>query len=94
MTIVEAFSSGQPVVASHLGSMGEILEDGVTGLHFAPGNAAELAKKVRWAIDHPDEMLEMGSNARTVYEKKYTTQINYQKLMAIYEEAIVARRQS
>ena len=39
-------------------------------------------------MDHPDEMRQMGVNARRVYEHKYTPEVNYRQLMAIYEEAI------
>ncbi len=64
MTLVEAFSMGRPVLVSRLGSMAEVVEDGVTGLHVNPGDAADLAAKVRWAYDHPEEIGEMGRNAR------------------------------
>lgn len=67
MTIVEAFATGLPVIASNLGSMAEIIDDGRTGLHFEPGNAEDLAVKVRWASDHPEEMQQMGINARAEY---------------------------
>ena len=88
MTLVEAFCQGLPVIASRLGSMAEIVEDGVTGLHFTPGDAADLAAKVRWAVDHAQDMRRMGENARRVYEEKYTPEANYRQLMAIYEAAM------
>jgi glycosyltransferase involved in cell wall biosynthesis len=92
VTLVEAFRQGLPVVASRLGSMAEIIEDGVTGLHFTPGSPADLAEKVRWAAAHPNEMRRMGQNARQTYEDKYTPEVNYRELVAIYEEAIEERQ--
>ena len=68
--------------------MAEIVEDGITGLHFTPGDAGNLATKVRWAESHPEEMRQMGANARKTYEEKYSRKINYYQLMAIYEDAI------
>ena len=88
MTLAEAFCQGLPVIASRLGAMAEIVEDGVTGLHFAPGDARDLAAKVRWAADHPEEMLEMGANARHAYEEKFSPDINYEILFSIYQAAI------
>lgn len=88
MTIVEAFACGTPVIASRLGGMAEIVEDGRTGLHFTPGDAADLAAKVTWAREHPDEMAAMGRNARAEYEAKYTPERNYELLMAIYQTAM------
>jgi glycosyltransferase involved in cell wall biosynthesis len=88
LTMVEAFACGLPVIASRLGSMAEIVEDGVTGLHFEAGNSAELADKMQWANEHPEEMICMGKNARRAYEAHYTPEINYQQLMTIYQGAI------
>lgn len=56
--------------------------------HFAPGDAQDLAAKVRWAADHPAEMRDMGANARREYESKYTPEVNFNLLMAIYEDVI------
>src|SRR5690606_22069416 len=84
MTIVEAFGSGLSVIASNLGAMAEIIENGVTGLLFESGNAADLAAKVCWAVEHPEEMRRMGENARREYETKYTSERNYELLMQIY----------
>lgn len=88
MVLVEAFSQGLPVVASRLGGMAEIVEDGITGLHFETGNEKDLAVKVQWLHDHPEESRQMGLNARKVFEQKYTADKNYEILMDIYQDAI------
>jgi len=88
MVLVEAFSHGLPVIASRLGGMAEIVEDGVTGLHFEAGNSDDLADKVLWLQNHPEECKEMGDNARRAYQEKYTSEINNKLLMQIYQEVI------
>jgi glycosyltransferase involved in cell wall biosynthesis len=88
LTITEAFACGVPVVASRIGSMIELVEDGRTGLHFNPNDPADMAAKVEWAWSHPKEMEEMGRAARREYETKYTPEINYMRLMEICERAI------
>jgi glycosyltransferase involved in cell wall biosynthesis len=88
MTIIEAFAVGLPVIASRLGSMKEIVQDNVTGLHFNPGDSKDLAEKVKYAWSHPDKMLEMGKNARREYENSYMAERNYTLLMEIYQRAI------
>lgn len=89
-TIVEAFACGLPVIASRLGALPDLVRDGVTGLLFDPGNAADLAAKITWAQSNPEKMLAMGRTARAEYEEKYTPQRNYQTLIDIYDEAIIA----
>jgi glycosyltransferase involved in cell wall biosynthesis len=87
-TLVEALAHGLPVIASRLGALPDLVQDGVTGLLFEPGNAQDLAAKLRWAQEHPGEMAVMGRNARARYEALYTAERNYTQLMAIYLGAI------
>lgn len=90
MTIAEAFGCGMPVICPALGSMQEIVDDGRTGLHFRPGDAADLARKVEWAWSHPAELEQMGRQARSEYDTHYTSERNYAALMDIYQEAVTA----
>jgi glycosyltransferase involved in cell wall biosynthesis len=86
-TLVEAFASGAPVIASRHGSLAELVEDGVTGLLFTPGDVDDLVAKMRWADNHPEAMLAMGQSARKAYEMRYSPARNYDMLMGIYAEA-------
>jgi glycosyltransferase involved in cell wall biosynthesis len=85
---VECFANGVPVIASKEGVMEEIVSDRCIGLHFQTGNAEDLAEKVRWLWDHPEESKRMGRDARMEYENKFTADKNYEMLMQIYEDAI------
>ncbi len=84
-TLVEAFACGVPVIASRLGAMQEIVQDGKTGLHFTAGDSDDLAAKVEWAWSHPKELDQMGRAARAEYQAKYTAERNYRMLMEIYQ---------
>jgi len=88
LVIAESFACGVPVIASRLGSLAEVVEDGRTGLLFTPGDAQDLAAKIDWAWSNPDVMTQMGRDARREYEAKYTAERNYRMLMDIYEMAI------
>jgi glycosyltransferase involved in cell wall biosynthesis len=91
VTIAEAFACGVPVICSRMGAMQEIVVDGRTGLHFTPGDAVDLAAKVKWAWNHLEEMRVMGREARREYENKYTAEKNYPILMEIYRHAMAGR---
>ena len=92
VTIAESFACGVPVICSRLGGMQEIVEDGMTGLHFTPGDAADLAEKARWAWLHVEETSAMGFAARAEFEAKYSAERNFRMLSAIYESVLSRTR--
>ncbi len=92
-TIAEAFAGGTPVIASRLGAMAELVDDGRTGWLFAPGDAGDLARAVAACRDFSGERLAaMRSAARHEYERHFTAAQNYRRLIEIYETAIEAAR--
>jgi glycosyltransferase involved in cell wall biosynthesis len=92
MTIVEAYCQGLPSIASRIGALPDIIEDGAAGLLFSAGDINDLVTKVNWAHRHPEAMRMMGFNARRVYEEKYVPSINIVELIKIYEAAIEQSR--
>jgi glycosyltransferase involved in cell wall biosynthesis len=90
-TIIEAFAKGTPVIASRLGEMAELVDDGKTGLLFAPGDATDLAQKVHTLACDPEQRQRLGRAARAEYERRYTAEPNLQQLLEIYRQAIANR---
>ena len=88
LVILEAFATGTPVIASRIEPFAELVEDGETGLLFAPGDPYDLADKMMWALTHPEQMIAMGQRARLCYEARYTALRNYEQLVTIYRDAI------
>lgn len=88
ITVLEAFALGLPVICSRLGAMQEIVQDGLNGLHFEPGNPISLADRLLWAWQHSSQMEQMGCSARREFEAKYSAATNYNTLMAIYQQSI------
>jgi glycosyltransferase involved in cell wall biosynthesis len=87
VTILEALACGLPIIASSRGSIPEMVETGVTGLLFEAGEPADLARKVRSAIENPELMRRMRSRARLEFIQKYTAERNYKRLLEAYEMA-------
>jgi glycosyltransferase involved in cell wall biosynthesis len=90
-TVMEAFARGTPVVASHLGALAELVEDGRTGLLAAPGSADDLAAKIQHLLDNPLTVARMRQEARGEHEAKYTAERNYQLLMGLYERVLAGK---
>lgn len=89
--LVEAYAAGLPVIASRVGALAELVEEGVTGLLFAPGEAGDLRRVMQWAERHPDAMRRMGQRARGVYERRYAGESNHARLLEIYAAALTRR---
>jgi len=88
LVISEAMSHGLPVIASNIGGLPEIVEDGVTGLLFEPGNADELAKKMKLLWENPDLCRQMGKAGREKAIRDYSEDVYYKRLMAVYKSVI------
>lgn len=88
LSIVEAFACGAPVIASRLGSLGEVVSDGVNGFHFHAGDPADLADKVDRIQADTEKWRAMRRAARATYESEYTPEMNYKLLIEIYRQSL------
>jgi glycosyltransferase involved in cell wall biosynthesis len=88
MVLLEAMATGLPVIASRLGSVPEILDNGTTGMLISPKDSEQWLQALRWAICHPDELLLMGQRGRRMFESRYTSDLGYRQLMEIYRQTI------
>jgi glycosyltransferase involved in cell wall biosynthesis len=93
-TIVEAFNEGTLVLASNIGSIKSIIKDKYNGLLFNPGNQKDLIRKVKWILKNPDKCDQIAHNAKKEFNKKYSTNSNYNQLINIYKDAINDKKKS
>ncbi len=92
LVISEAMSHGLPVIASRIGGLPELVEDGVTGFLFEQGNAAELAAKIQRLWEEPALCRRMGLAGRAKAEREFGQEAYHQRLIEIYEAAIARVR--
>jgi glycosyltransferase involved in cell wall biosynthesis len=88
LAILEAFSTGTLVIASRLGAMAEIIQDGENGLLFEEGNERALVDKILEIEASPGKVKQLGDKARLSYLTHYTPEKNYGLLMGIYNKAL------
>ncbi len=89
MTVVEAMACGTPVIASRIGALKEIVEDGVTGCHFTAGDPDDLARTVRKAASQPAHLKQMGRNARAHYQSALSPAASLAALESVYRQVMV-----
>ena len=71
LVAVEAMAAGRPVVASRVGGLKEIVQDGETGFLFERGNAQELAGLLDMLLDDARLRLNLGMEGRALAVRNY-----------------------
>jgi phosphatidylinositol alpha 1,6-mannosyltransferase len=84
--IQEAMASGLPVVAARAGGALDLICDGVTGMFFAPRNAADLHMRLRDLLAAPDLRAAMGQAGRATAEQHSWDKV-LDQLMTYYQSA-------
>jgi glycosyltransferase involved in cell wall biosynthesis len=88
LTILEAMQFGLPVVATNVGGIPDILQDGVNGLLVQPGSVQELTGRLQYLLVNKTARLQMGYSARERFMQRYTLAKYYEGLEAIFEQAL------
>jgi len=70
-SILEAMAAGKPIVATEVGGIMEIIENGKTGILVQPGNPEELAKAIEEFINNPTKAKQMGETCRRLIEERF-----------------------
>lgn len=82
--IIECLTMARPLVAPNHGGAVEMVENGVTGLLFAPGNAHDLGMKIREMHDDPAFMRKLGQAARTKALETFSVEEHVRHIQDIY----------
>jgi glycosyltransferase involved in cell wall biosynthesis len=90
MAVLEAAAQGVPVVASAVGGIPELVDDGVTGCLVAPGDAGALATAVTDLVADPEAARRMGRLAWERVRERHDPGVHVDALVRCYEEVRAA----
>ncbi len=85
---LEAMACEAPVVASGVGGILEVVDDGKTGFLVPPGRPAELARAIRRLLDDPQQARAMGLAGRRRVEAHFSWTSVAERMERVYAEAI------
>jgi glycosyltransferase involved in cell wall biosynthesis len=85
---MEAAACGVPAVATAVGGVPELVEQGVTGLLIPPGDAPAFAAALRDLIENPSRAAEMGRSARRRAEEQFCLAQQVDRLLAVWSEVL------
>ena len=89
--VAQAMAAAKPVVAPRLGSLPEIVTDGVTGALYEAGSSAALARAIADLYAQPTRCQALGAAAREDAGRRFEPSVVYEQWMAVYATAMRAR---
>ena len=92
ISIIEAMRAGMPIIASNVGGVNELVQDGVNGFLIPRGNISELVEKLKYILDHKELIKFMGEASRKIYEEEYTADRMNQKILSVYNDVIAVHK--
>jgi colanic acid/amylovoran biosynthesis glycosyltransferase len=86
--LMEAAACGVPAVATAVGGIPELIEDGVTGFLTAPGDAGRFAAALERLLRDPDLVARLGAAARRRAEERFSLTRQVDGLLALWAELV------
>lgn len=84
MVAVESMGMKIPVIATNVGGLPEVVEDGKTGILVPPGTVDVLSKAIKYLIENPKLRIAMGENGRKRVLEKFTIEENVKKIEKVF----------
>lgn len=89
LVLLEAMSLGKPIVATSVGSIPDVLEDGRSGLLVPSGDAGAFAAALERVLVDPGTL---GERARIIAEQRFSVGAMAERTLDVYESAVAKRR--
>lgn len=83
-TLIEALSAGKPIIASEIGSLTELVTDGVNGYLVPPGDVGLLSSAISKMSTEAD-LVTMGLSSRRRFLENHTSSVHLEKLLEEFE---------
>jgi glycosyltransferase involved in cell wall biosynthesis len=87
--VLEALSTGLPVVTTTVGGIPETIESGKNGLLVEPFNSKQFSDRILYLLEHSQDAAEIGANARQTVVKQLDWSIVVKDAMKVYDEALL-----
>jgi glycosyltransferase involved in cell wall biosynthesis len=91
MALLEAMAASRAVVASRVGGIPEIVEDGVEGFLVEPMDVTQLAENCGRLIESPEIAMKMGEQARKRVMQEFSAAAMADRVAALYKELVMSR---
>lgn len=84
---IEAMASGKPVIGTNVGTMPRRIKHGQSGFIVEPADEKQLADKIIYLLDNPEERKKMGICARKTVEENYSAEHMASRMLEVFKDA-------
>lgn len=88
LAVIEYMAAGKPVVATRVGGLPDVVEDGVSGVLIEPRSPKALSAAIDDLLAHPDRAAEMGARGKERQRSDLTIEVTLRRLDALYRELL------
>lgn len=86
VSILESFSCGTPILASYIGSLRSMIQEGKTGMFFSPDDASSMEKTIKeWIGFDETTKVEMRKETLQIFAREYTRERNFDHFRKLYQ---------
>lgn len=86
--VIEAGAMGKPVVASNIGGVAELVEDGKTGVLVPPKNSGRLAEAIVMLFRDEKKTMKFAQGGYQKASREFDSKTNIQRITAVYENLV------
>ena len=94
LAVMEYMEAGLPIVATRVGGVPDLIEDGVHGLLVEPGSPVELAQAIEDLLSDRARASALGARARERRRREFDLDVMVRNVEALYEELLAASSHS
>jgi len=91
VALIEALAAGKPVVATDVGGVGDVVEDGVNGYCVVSEDVPAFARRIADLVEDPDKRAAFGARGREMVREKFSKKRLVEDITRLYEEALLQK---
>jgi len=88
LAILEAMACGKTVIATNVGGIPELVQEGITGYTVQLGDDEAMAEIIISLLNEPNKLKQLGENAAEIAKHRYGLQLMVNNYLNLYQELI------
>ncbi|MFC1785509.1 glycosyltransferase family 4 protein, partial [Candidatus Neomarinimicrobiota bacterium] len=88
IAVVEAMHAGKPIIASNIGALPELIDDGYSGILINPFDADLWSEKITYLLNNQDESIKLAKRAKEKAKRSFSVKRFIEQYNFLYDSLI------